>query len=289
MNQREEQLKALSKIDETCRKLQDDGFDQEAFDCLQLGLSKRQDLFGPKSNEFDLECKRVGQVFNDIALRNMNNSNFDKALEYLKHALKIVPKDDKSGKLLILQNVAESHRKTGKLKNLVTATKYLRHVIKMQIELNSLPDELARSNLNACANLSLLGKHEAALRHAEIAIGILRHEIHDSACQRNETGKACDRESSLEMQVGSEDDSDSYSLESDDFANADSKYIETLAVAYYNTGVEHEHLGDIKKCYHFYQQGIIVAHSLGCHHAIGKVLKESSQAVIHKIVRESKE
>jgi predicted alpha/beta hydrolase family esterase len=48
-------------------------------------------------------------------------------------------------------------------------------------------------------------------------------------------------------------------------------------------------LGDIKKCYHFYQQGIIVAHSLSCHHAIGKVLKESSQAVIHKIVRESKE
>ena len=289
MNQKACEIEALSKVDETSKKLQDNGFDEEALHCLQLGLFKRRDMFGPKSKEILLECKRVGQVFNEIALKNINASRFDKALEYLKHASKIVQKDDKNGKLVILQTFAECYRK---MDNLAIATRYLKQAVRLQTELNYRPDERARSNLNVCANLSLLGKHEAALRYAQIAIGILRHEIRDSACQRDDKSRSCAQRKLLEMQAISEKyehDSDSYSLEGDNFVNADPKYIETLAVAYYNTGVEYEHLGDIKKCYHFFQQGIEVVHSLGgSHHAIGIALKESSQAVVQKIVRESK-
>ena len=276
---RESEIRGLSKIDETSRKLQEDGFDQEALDCLQLGLLKRRDLFGAKSEEILLECKRVGQVFNDIAGKNVIASNFDKALEYLKHAMKIVRKEDKDGILLTLQNFAECYRKMG---NLTTATRYLRQAMDAQSELNARPDELARSNLNICANLSLLGNHEGALRHAEIAIDILRRDIRDSISP----GEHSEREQ-LEKHVISEYDSDSISIshEGDNVTYADPKYMETVAVAYYNAGVECEHLGDIKKCYHLFQQGNEVAQSLGVHHAITKVLNESSQAIVKKIVR----
>jgi len=281
---RESEIRALSKIDETSKKLQEDGFDQEALDCLQLGLLKRRDLFGAKSEEILLECKRVGQVFNDIAGKNVIASNFDKALEYLKHAMKIVRKDDKDGILLTLQNFAECYRKMG---NLTTATRYLRQAMNVQAELNARPDELARSNLNLCANLSLLGNHEGALRHAEIAIDILRRDIRDSISPREHSSISDTEREQLEMHVISEHDSDSISIshEGDNVSYADPKYMETLAVSYYNAGVEYEHLGDIKKCYHLFQQGNEVAQSLGVHHAITKTLEESSQAIVKKIVR----
>lgn len=275
---RESEIRALSKIDETSRKLQEDGFDQEALDCLQLGLLKRRDLFGSKSEEILFECKRVGQVFNEVANKNVLESNFDKALEYLKHAMKIVRKDDKDGILLTLQNFAECHRKMG---NLMTATRFLRQAMDVQAELNARPDELARSNLNLCANLSLLGNHEAALRHAEIAIDILSYSI----SPREHSSISYAERDKLEMQVITEHNGDSISHDGDNVPHADPNYIETLAVAYYNAGVEYEHLGDIKKCYHLFQQGNEVAQSLGVNHAITKALKESSQNIVKKIVR----
>lgn len=155
----------------------------------------------------------------------------------------------------------------------------------LQAELNARPDELARSNLNICANLSLLGNHGAALRHAEIAIDILlRREIRDSISPIEHSSISYAEREQLEMQVISEHDGDSISIshEGDNVSYAD---LETLAIAYYNAGVEYEHLGDIKKCYHLFQQGNEVAQSLGVHHAITKALIESSQAIVKKIVR----
>jgi len=283
---RELGLQALTKIDETSLKLQNQGCDREACDCLLLGLVKRREIFGAKSEELVLACREVGDAFNCIALKYINASNFSVALEFLKQAQKLV-QNDFHGRKVTYQNFAALYQKKGEPR---IALRYLKQLLAIQTECCDDADKRANSHLNICASLSQLGKHESALRHAQVAIRIIENQIRGSA----DTEEGSEDENHTQLNTNGtmvmhsidedEDESEVHSIEEPDFSGANARFVEALAIAYYNEGVEYEHLGDIHRSYHSYRQGSEMASSLGCHHAISKAFKTSSQAVHQLIV-----
>jgi hypothetical protein len=68
------------------------------------------------------------------------------------------------------------------------------------------------------------------------------------------------------------------------FKNFDIKFIEALAIAYFNAGVESEYLGCFETSYHLFQKGLEVAKSLSVDHYVATSLKDSCHAVVRKIV-----
>ena len=280
---REQEIEALVKIDKTSLKLQRQGLDREALDCMQLGLLKRKNIFGPKSQELASACKYVGETLNKIALKKANGCNYDDALVYLKQALKLLQNDD-VGKHETYLNFAAIYLKKGKAK---VSLHYLRQVLGVQSQSCISDEKRAKVHLNICAILSQLGKHESALRHAKIAITILEKSVKDFEA-KSEKSRSIDtgsRRMVLDMESIDENGSGLYSCEEHLFSDVDSKIIEILAASYYNAGVEFEHLGDIQRSYHKYQQGSRIAASLGCQHDITKTLNESSEALVGKIVK----
>lgn len=289
---RREGIEALAKIDETSRKLQNEGLDREALDCMQLGLLKRRELFGPKSKELSSACRNVGEALNNIALKNISASvpNFNLAIEYLKQAVKLMQNDD-AGKHSTFLNFAALYQKRGEPR---VALRYLKQVLAIQQSQPGLTsdDKRATVHLNVCATLSCLGKHESALRHAKIAIRILENLLQESSqrTQNDSQGQLTRTTSSSrkmipDMEAIDENASGLHSVDEQVLFHSDEKIIEILAASYYNAGVEYEHLGDIQTSYHKYQHGNRISASLGDHNAITKALNASSQALVTRIVQ----
>ena len=229
---REQGIEALTKIDETSRKLQRQGLDREALDCMQLGLLKRRELFGPKSKELASACRIVGEALNSIALKNVDASNFSDAVEYLKQALKLMQNDD-FGRHETYLNFAALHQKKGQPR---VVLRYLRQVLTIQSQLCFSDDIRANVHLNVCATLSRLGKHESALRHAKIAIKILENLIQESP-PRNQSDnqdqhRSVDsgpRRMLLDMEAIDENASGVHSIEENLLMNIDAKIILKIA------------------------------------------------------------
>lgn len=318
--QEEQAMKALITMDNTCKKLQSQGYDQEAMDCMQLGLLKRHDIFGPNSSEFLSYCKLVVTECNNLAMKKNrflgSNKNFDDGVEFLHFALKIA----KQNQLVVtLRNIAQLYTNKGEY---VKALKYLERAVlavEEETQVEPLLDhhqqgtikeviDHAKTHLNACAILSRLGKHSEALAHANNSIGILEQVIQNTK-QKSSTkhldtyesffsSKTIHKEQLEDIQQEERKDigndggliEETTCLHEENYIqNLGIEFIEALAISYYNAGVEAEHLGNFKNCYHLMKQGVEIAQflddgSTSSHHIIAKSLKESCQALMTKLV-----
>jgi hypothetical protein len=313
----EEAMKALITMDDTCKKLQSQGYDQEAMDCMQLGLLKRHNIFGPNSSEFLSYSKLVVTECNNLAMKKISflgsNKNFDEAVEFLHFALKIAKQNQLA---VTLRNIAQLYTHKGEY---VKALKYLERAVLAveETQVEPLLDhqqqgtttkeviDHAKTHLNACAILSRLGKHSEALAHANNSIGILEQAIkntkqksstkHLDAYESLLSSKTTHKEQ-LEQDIQQEERKDISNdgdflikttclHEQNYIQNFGIEFIEVLAISYYNAGVEAEHLGNLKNSYHLMKQGVEIAQFLddgsnSSQHIIATSLKESCQAIM---------
>ena len=255
---------SLQNIDETSRRLQEQGLKKEALDCLQLGLLKRKELYGCKSAELQNECKRVGKLFVEIC----KTLEVDEGIDYLHKALKIV-KSDRRTKLHIFQLLAELYFQS---KHHFMALKCARQVLSLQKSLGDCEIDCAAAMLNVCFHLSNMKKHEAALKQAEAAIELLRPKM--------------PRPNSMQTIRENSDTESVAESETLSTLKTDMRVVEVVALGYHNAGVQFEFLGDIKNCYYIFRHGgEIASQFLGQDHTITEMLLESTKSTARQIVK----
>ena len=232
---------ALNRLDEACVQLQRQGNYLEALESMERGLVLRQHFYGTESEEVWTACRTIGEMCNLLAMTYLQQEDFSMVLELLKKA-EILTERDAAGKAATFNNLACYYRRQGKLHSALT---YLQKALKIEARLSNVQNP-ADTHINACAVLSQLGKHAAALEHAQTALILLQEELlvapGTSASQKP---PQADR-------------------------------IAVLAIAYHNIGVEQEFLKRFEHSILSYRKGVEVAERyLGSKHRICNTLKKS--------------
>ncbi len=128
----------------------------------------------------------------------------------------------------------------------------------------------AKTHLNICAVNSLLGKHKIALKQAEEAIKLMEKSLLPMLKVLNEQNP----QETPYQQSGD---------------NAEMmkglKHMEILVLAYYNAGVEQEHMSQFNLCHYSYQNGLKIAtNNFPPEHFLRTILSQASKTVVKKIV-----
>lgn len=237
------ELLALQRIDDTAVKLQQEGKYLEALECMERGLVLRQHFFGADSEEVWRACKTVGEMCNLLAMTYLQQEDFGMVLELLKKA-DILTERDEAGRAVTFNNLACYYRRQGKLH---ASLSYLQKALRIE---SRLPDceNPADTHLNMCAVLSQLGRHAAALEHAQSALILLQEELFGGVAAGGAPPPG--------------------TLKADRIA--------VLAIAYHNIGVEQEFLKKFTQSVQSYQKGVDVAKThLGPDHGITITLRNS--------------
>ncbi|CAK9070594.1 unnamed protein product [Durusdinium trenchii] len=189
-----------------------------------------------------LSCNRDGME----ALRKGQSKA---AFEQFKYAEAIlIANQAESGTSLAAvtcNNLGCYYKKVGKLHG---ALSYLRRALQMEVDLGTDEVTLAGTNLNICAILSKLEKHDKAVQHALAALELI------------------DRKTSS---------SDPATIPADDYA--------VLAIAYHNVAIERDLLHQYDKAAAAFHQGFEVAkRCLGEDHPLSVTLGKNAEAVLLK-------
>eukprot|EP01035_Chromulina_nebulosa_P016977 gene16977-22473_t len=225
--ERNTELIALQRLDETSASLHQQGKYIEALDSFEKGLVLRQHIYGADSNEVWKSCKKVGELCNLLAMTYLQQEDYELVLELLKKA-EILTERDPAGRAATFNNFACYYRKKGKLH---AALQYLQKSLKIESKLPKVQNP-ADTHINACAVLSQLGRHQTALEHAQTALILLQEEL-------------------LTPSISSSESSNNTPLQADRIA--------VLAIAYHNIGVEQEFLKKYEQSVISYQKGVEVA------------------------------
>ena len=232
----------------------------EALECMERGLVLRQHFFGVESDQVQDACKIVGEMCNLLAMTYLEQEQYDLVLELLKKA-EILTERDPLGKAVTFNNLACFYRKHGKLRN---ALKCLQRALKIESKIEKV-QSAADTHLNACAVLSQLGRHSAALSHSKSALILLQEELIN------------------DLKWGEEN------VENENKQNKSIKLdrIAVLAIAYHNIGVEQEFMKQYRESYNSYQKGKEIAQKyLGTEHFMTITLNNSfimaKKEMIHK-------
>jgi len=240
----DEDVAALQKIEESSKKLQEQGNYNEALEYLERGLVIRNHFFGRDSQEVKSACIAVGELCNLLAMKHLDKHNYSLAQELLRKAEVLTKRDPKS-LAVTYNNLACYYRRNGKLR---TSLQCLQKALRLESKFANTVKNQADTYLNMCAVLSQLGRHQSALEHAQSALIML----HEKSFTNDNAGHGITSET------------------------IPFDRITVLAIAYYNIGVQQEYLKKHDCCILSYQKGLEIAQrSLGNDHTITSKLKEA--------------
>ena len=232
------ELVALERLDEASTQLQNDGNFLGSLECIERGLLLRQHLYGPNSDEVKHACVTAGELCNLLAMKYLQQEEFNITLELLKKA-EILTERDPAGRAATLNNFACYYRRKGKLH---AALQYLQKSLKIEAKISNVQNP-ADTHINACAVLSQLGRHQTALEHAQAALILLQDEL--LSPEATSLPPVLDR-------------------------------IAVLSIAYHNIGVEQEFLKKFEQSSISYRKGIEVGERyLGVDHPVTETLRKS--------------
>jgi tetratricopeptide (TPR) repeat protein len=233
----------IARVDEEAERLRGDDRGLEALSLMEKGLVLRHSLYGKDGAELWDACKPMAELCNMLAMRILNGGDYSLSLELLKKA-ELLCERDRGAQASTFNNFAVFYRKIGKLHAALT---YLHKCLSIEEELEAVG--VADTHLNLCAVQSQLGQHEKALEHAQEALILLQEELYV-----NTPGDA--------DEAGS---SDRFSV---------------LAIAFYNIGVEQEHMYQYEQSFRSYSKGAqVAAKHLGADSGITKTLLQSKEQV----------
>ncbi|ETK93631.1 hypothetical protein L917_03122 [Phytophthora nicotianae] len=245
---REEQqeLEALHRLDEECVHQQRAGNYLKAFDCMERALVLRRHFFGIESEEVIQACRALAEMCNLLGMSFLQQDNYPVTIDLLKKAEVLTQRHHPVERATTLNNFACYYRRLGKLHSAMTS---LKHALDLEKKLKNVRNA-ADTQLNMCAVLSQLGKHQDALEHAQDALITLQEGfIHDK------------RNVSTDNSTG-----DSTRLDR----------ISVMCIAYHNIGVEQEFLKEYSESVASYKKGIGLAEQyLGADHSITTTIRNS--------------
>lgn len=223
---------------------------------------KRKEIYGCNSEELIAACKKVARTCHDLAQKFVNEGDLDSSFGCLKRGENITCHDPECLQM-IYNSMASLYKHKGVLR---MAHRYFMLALDLEDEIKCGNNQRkAQIQLNICAVTSQLGKHKTALKQAESAIEVMEQLL--LPVLTGESEKDCDKSTVH-------------------FTEAEkSKSIATLVIAYYNAGVEQEHMLQFNLSHYCYQNGLKIA-SLNFYddHDLVKTLKEASESVVKKIV-----
>jgi hypothetical protein len=247
--------------------------------------------------------------------------NFPVTMELLKKA-EILAQNYPAEKATTLNNLACYYRRLGKLHAAMTC---LKKALEIETTILKNTRNAADTHLNICAVLSQLGRHEAALEHAQEALISLQEETmmieNSTLLATNDTttgsnrpkssthakspknAKHANSPKSSKNSKSIEDttttgnctsSSNHLQKETMEAEKAPAKLpldrVSVICIAYHNIGVEQEFLRDFTNCIISYKKGVSLAEQyLGEDHTITTTLKNSYLAVKRVIVMRGKE
>ncbi|KAG2836972.1 hypothetical protein PC112_g5113 [Phytophthora cactorum] len=262
---REEQqeLDALHRLDEECVHQQRAGNYLKAFDCMERALVLRRHFFGVESEEVIQACRALAEMCNLLAMSFLQQDNYPVTIDLLKKAEVLTQRHHPVERATTLNNFACYYRRLGKLHAAMTS---LKHALRLEKKLNNVRNA-ADTQLNMCAVLSQLGKHQEALEHAQEALITLQegfiHSTHTiDVAADNSTG---------------------------DTSSARLDRISVMCISYHNIGVEQEFLKEYAESVASYKKGVGLAEQyLGGDHSITTTIRNSYLAAKRMLATKAK-
>ncbi|POM58517.1 Hypothetical protein PHPALM_36820 [Phytophthora palmivora] len=216
---REEQqeLEALHRLDEECVHQQRAGNYLKAFDCMERALVLRRHFFGIESEEVIQACRALAEMCNLLAMSFLQQDNYAVTIDLLKKAEVLTQRHHPAERATTMNNLACYYRRLGKLHSAMAS---LKRALELEKRLENVRNA-ADTQLNMCAVLSQLGKHQEALEHAQEALITLQEGfIHTKHTTDTTTDNGVDPSSSRLDRIS------------------------VMCIAYHNIGVEQEFLKD---------------------------------------------
>ena len=245
-------------------RLKQKGFHLEAIKYMELSLTLRKRIFGSNSSEVVDAARVLAASYNTIAMNCIQKEDYDQAYEILKKADALTEPDsslfDEKIRLKLravtLNNLGCFYKRKGKFH---AALHHVQKALKIELACDSV-DNPAGTHLNLCAILSQLGRHSAALEHAQCAIELLKHAFGQ---RTNSESDVCD--SSKEE----------YSM---------------LAIAYHNMAVEQEFMSDFDGALASYSEAVRIAECEWGHDHVKTMAMDQSmrQAQTHALNKSKK-
>ncbi|KAL3657469.1 hypothetical protein V7S43_017608 [Phytophthora oleae] len=247
---REEQqeLEALHRLDEECIHQQRAGNYLKAFDCMERALVLRRHFFGIESEEVVQACRALAEMCNLLAMSFLQQDNYPVTIDLLKKAEVLTQRHHPVERATTLNNFACYYRRLGKLHSAMTS---LKRALELEKRLENVRNA-ADTQLNMCAVLSQLGKHQQALEHAQEAL--------------------------ISLQEGFIHGKETTDTNSENSATSSSRLdrISVMCIAYHNIGVEQEFLKDCAESVVSYKKGVGLAEQyLGADHSITTTIRNS--------------
>jgi len=233
--------KLLERMDEKADDLCEKEKYLEALTIMEKALVLRHSTYGKDSTQLWKACSKMAAVCNLYAMRLLNADKFEMTMELLKKA-EVLCERDRKGQATTFNNLAVYYRRQGKVH---AAMAYIQKALDLEVEMK-LPTA-ADTHLNMCAVLSQVGRHVTAIGHAQEALILLQSELY----QRKREGAK------------------------DPSVKTDER-VAVLAIAYYNIGVEQEHMKKYLQARRSYEKGLKIAiKHLGPNHGIVATLRQS--------------
>eukprot|EP00741_Cyanophora_paradoxa_P011011 tig00020553_g10643.t1 len=206
----------IAAHDAFCRQLLRDGQDIDALREMERGLVLKIQRYGVQSEHISKACELLCHTANSMAMRYLEADDYSMVYELLKKAEILT--DSRSSisnnatrlrlRGVTYNNFGCYYRRRGKLHS---ALHYLDKALKIEVG-SPFGENPAGTHLNICATLSQLGKHTAALEHAQCALQILLSQVDRQYTPRREQEVVA-------------------------------AHATILAIAFHNLAVEQEHLG----------------------------------------------
>lgn len=187
----------------------------KAFDCMERALVLRRHFFGIESEEVIQACRALAEMCNLLAMSFLQQDNYPVTIDLLKKAELLTQRHHPAERATTLNNLACYYRRLGKLHAAMTS---LKRALELEKRLENTRDA-ADTQLNMCAVLSQLGKHQEALEHAQEALITLQEGFIHSKTTAIDTAAGETSSSRLDR-------------------------ISVMCIAYHNIGVEQEFLKD---------------------------------------------
>jgi tetratricopeptide (TPR) repeat protein len=253
------------KLDSTAERYLSEGKIFLALECMERSLILRKSCYGPSSYEVWEGAKMLIEQCNELGFRSLEDESFAVALELLQKAEFLSRKHsyypEFGQERLSLRASTFSHlgfyyRKKNKP---AIALKYMERCLQVEEKIEA---SSSLTHLNMCAILSQLGRHVAALAHAEKAIYTLQEAV--------TAASSYDADDTLGLDESNESAQAPQLRDRDD--------VISLAIAYHNLAVELEYLSRFEECLSVYHQACELASSLlGPSHSVTQSLQKAMQ------------
>ncbi|KAH7470591.1 uncharacterized protein KRP23_9885 [Phytophthora ramorum] len=251
VREEQQELEALHRLDEECVHQQRAGNYLKAFDCMERALVLRRHFFGIESEEVIQACRALAEMCNLLAMSFLQQDNYAVTIDLLKKAEVLTQRHHPIERATTLNNLACYYRRLGKLHAAMTS---LKRALELEKRLENVRNA-ADTQLNMCAILSQLGKHQEALESAQEALITLQEGFISDKHIADTTSDTGDTSSSRLDRIS------------------------VMCIAYHNVGVEQEFLKDYAESVASYKKGIGLAEQyLGADHSITTTIRNSHLA-----------